>query len=61
MAKAEKSIDVPGGEKVNRRKLVTFAVMGAAILAAWNWSGRIPGIGPYAIRGKAFIRKILGG
>jgi len=61
MAKSIINFDIPKGEKFTGPKWVTFAVMGAATLAVWNYSGRIPGIGPYAIRAKAFIRKALGG
>ena len=61
MAKAWINFNIPRGEKFTGRKWLTFAVMGGATVAVWNWSGRIPGIGPYAIKGKAWIRKVLGG
>jgi len=55
------NFNIPRGEKFTGRKWLTFAVMGAATIAVWNWSESIPGIGPYAGRAKSFVRKVVGG
>ena len=56
------NFNIPKGEgKFTGRKWWTFAVFAGATVAAWNWSERIPGIGPYAFRAKTFIRKVIGG
>lgn len=61
MGKALINFNIPKGEKFTGPKWLTFAVMGAATIAVWNWSERIPGIGPYAAKAKAFVRKAVGG
>jgi len=60
MGKAWINFNIPKGEKFTGPKWLTFAVMGAATLAVWNYSGRIPVIGPYAVKAKAFVRKVVG-
>lgn len=55
------NFNIPKGEQFTGRKWWTFAVFAAATVAAWNWSERIPGIGPYAGKAKSFIRKVVGG
>lgn len=56
------NFNIPKGEgNFTGRKWVTFAAFAVATVAVWNWSGRIPMIGPYAIKAKAFITKAVGG
>lgn len=62
MGKAWINFNIPKGEgKFTGRRWFTFAVFAGATIAAWNWSGQIPVVGPYALKGKAWIRKALGG
>lgn len=62
MAKAWINFNIPKGEgNFTGKKWFTYAVYGGATIALWNWSGHIPGIGPYAIKAKAWVRKALGG
>ena len=62
MGKAWINFNIPKGEgNFTGKKWVTFGVFALATVAAWNWSGRIPGVGPYAIRAKAWITKAAGG
>ena len=60
MGKAWINFNIPKGEKFTGPKWVTFAVMAAATIAVWNYSSRIPGVGPTLTKAKAFIRKTVG-
>lgn len=62
MAKAWINFNIPKGEgNFTGKKWVTYIVYAGVTIAVWNWSGQIPGVGPYAIRAKAWLRKLLGG
>lgn len=59
--KAWINFNIPKGEgKFTTPKWITFVAFAGATVAAWNWSGKIPYVGPYAIKAKAFIRKVVG-
>lgn len=60
MGKAWINFDIPKGEKFTGPKWVTFGVMALATIAVWNYSSRIPVVGPTVTRAKAFIRKAIG-
>ena len=60
MGKAWINFNIPKGEPFTGRKWVTFAVMAAATVAVWNYSDRLPGVGPPLAKVKAFVRKIVG-
>jgi len=60
MGKAWINFNIPKGETFTRAKWVTFAVMSAATIAAWNYSERIPVVGPTLVKVKAFIRRAVG-
>jgi len=62
MGKAWINFNIPKGEgNFTGKRWITYAVYGGATIALWNWSGKIPVVGPYAIKAKAYIRKALGG
>ena len=54
------NFNVPKAGKITTNRLIGAAVTGAIVIAAWNWSERIPGIGKYAAVGKYYISKALG-
>lgn len=60
MGKPLINFNIPKGEKFTRAKWVTFAVMGAATIAVWNYADRLPVVGPSLTKVKAFIRKAVG-
>jgi len=61
MSKALINFTIPGGGgKLTSGRLVGAAVTGAVLIAAWNYSDKIPVIGIYAAQGKSIIRKALG-
>lgn len=54
------NIKVPKAGRITTGRLVGAAVMGGMLIAAWNWSERIPGVGKYAALGKYYIARGLG-
>lgn len=60
MAKAWINFNIPRGEKFTGPKWLTFAVMGAATIAVWNYADRIPVVGPTLTTVKTFVRKVIG-
>ena len=60
MAKAWINFNIPRGEKFTGPKWLTFAVMGAATLAVWNYADRMPVVGPTLTKVKEAVRKVIG-
>ena len=60
MGKAWINFNIPKGEKFTGPKWLTFAVMGAATIAVWNYADRIPVVGPALGKAKVFVRKVIG-
>lgn len=54
------NFNVPKAGRITTGRVVGVAVSGAIIIAAWNWSERIPGVGKYAALGKYYVAKALG-
>jgi len=54
------NFNVPKAGRITTGRVVGVAVSGAIIIAIWNWSDRIPGVGKYAAFGKYYILKALG-
>ncbi|MBA7633995.1 hypothetical protein ES703_41566 [subsurface metagenome] len=61
MGKAWLNFNIPKGEKFTGPKWLTFAVMAAATVAVWNYSDRIPYVGPPLGKVKTFVLKVVGG
>ena len=51
---------VPKAGRITTGRIVGVAVCGMIVIAAWNWSDRIPGVGKYAAVGKYYVAKALG-
>lgn len=60
MSKAWINFNIPKGEKFTGPKWLTFAVMAAATVAVWNYSDKIPVVGPAVGKVKTFILKVVG-
>lgn len=61
MSKALINFNIPGGDgKITRKRLVGAAVTGAVLVAAWNYSSKLPVVGVYAAQAKGVILKGLG-
>lgn len=60
MGKALINFNIPKGETFTRAKWVTFAVFAAATIAVWNYSDRVPVVGPTLGKVKTFVRKVVG-
>ena len=54
------NVKVPKVGAISLRNVVWVGLAGAAAVAAWNWSSKIPYVGPYAVQAKTVIVKALG-
>lgn len=55
------NFNVPRAGRITTNRLIGAAVTGGIIIAAWNWSSRLPGAaGTYAEKGKFYVMKALG-
>ncbi len=54
------NVKVPKVGAISLRNVVWVGLAGAAAVAAWNWSNKIPYAGPYIAQGKAYVVKALG-
>lgn len=60
--KALLNVKIPAtSERLTTKKLIVAAVTGAAVIAIWNWSEKIPVIGQHIAVGKYYISRALGG
>ena len=60
MAKPLLNINIPKVGRIKTRDVLYVAVISAGLIAAWNWSNKIPYVGPYAVKAKTLIVKALG-
>ena len=58
--KALININVPKVGRVKTRDFLYVAVVGAGLVAAWNWSSKIPVAGPHIVKVKEVVVKALG-
>jgi len=60
MGKPLINVNIPKVGRIKTRDVLYVAVITAGLLAAWNWSERIPGVGKYAALGKYYVSQALG-
>ena len=60
MGKPLININVPKVGRIKTRDVLYVAVIGAGLVAAWNWSNKIPYVGPQIVKAKVVILKGLG-
>jgi hypothetical protein len=60
MGKPLININVPKVGRIKTRDVLYVAVITSGLIAAWNWSDRIPGVGKYAAVGKYYALLALG-
>ena len=60
MGKPLININVPKVGRIRTRDVLYVTVIGAGVAAAWNYSNRIPYVGPYAVKAKSAVVKALG-
>jgi len=54
------NFNVPKAGRITTGRVVGVAASAAIIIAVWNWSEQIPGVGKYAALGKYYISRVLG-
>jgi len=54
------NFNVPKAGRITVNRLIGAAVTGAIIIAVWNWSEQIPGVGQYIALGKYYVMVGLG-
>ncbi|MBA7496753.1 hypothetical protein ES702_07362 [subsurface metagenome] len=54
------NVDVPAVGKITTQDLVRFAFLAVVVVAAWNYSDRIPVVGPTVGKVKTFVRRAVG-
>lgn len=54
------NINVPKVGRIRTRDVLYVTVIAGGVIAAWNWSNKIPYIGPQIVKGKEVIVKALG-
>jgi hypothetical protein len=54
------NLNVPKVGRITTQDVLRFAFLAFGIVAVWNWSERIPGIGPTVTTCKSYIRKAIG-
>jgi len=60
MGKALINVNVPKAGRIKSNDIIRYAVIGGVVIAIWNYSSRIPVVGPYADTAKGYVRWILG-
>ena len=54
------NFNIPRAGRITSDRLIGAAVVGCILIGAWNWSSRIPTVGPYADKAKSYVRMALG-
>jgi len=54
------NFNVPKAGRITTDRIIGFVVVGGIVVAAWNWSNKIPGAGPYIVKGKEVLLRGLG-
>ena len=54
------NVNVPAVGRVTTQDFVRFAFLAVVVVAAWNYSDRIPVVGPTVGRAKNFVRRAIG-
>lgn len=60
MSKPLINVNVPAVGRVTTQDFVRFAFLAVVVVAAWNYSDRIPVVGPTVGKAKDFVRKAVG-
>jgi len=60
MGKPLINVNIPKVGRIKTRDVLYVGVIGAGIIAVWNWSSRIPKVGWYASYAKSKILYALG-
>lgn len=60
MGKPLINVNVPAVGRVTTQDFVRFAFLAVVVVAAWNYSERLPVVGPTVSKAKAFVRTAVG-
>lgn len=60
MGKPLLSVNVPAVGRVTTQDFVRFAFLALGVVVVWNYSDRLPVVGPTMGKAKAFIRRAVG-
>jgi len=60
MGKPLININVPKVGRITTQDVLRFTFLALGVAAAWNYSDRLPVVGPTFGKAKAFVRKAVG-
>lgn len=60
MGKPLININVPKVGRITTQDVLRFTFLALGVAAAWNYSDRLPVVGPTLGKAKAFVRKAVG-
>lgn len=60
MSKPLINVNIPKVGRIKTQDVLYVAVITGGLIAAWNWSDRIPGVGKYVAMGKYYVLLALG-
>lgn len=60
MGKPLININVPKVGRIQTQDVLRFSFLALALMAVWNYSDRLPVVGPTLGKAKAFVRKAVG-
>ena len=60
MGKPLININVPKVGRITTQDVLRFTFLALGVAAAWNYSDRLPVVGPALGKAKAFVRKAVG-
>lgn len=60
MGKPLININVPKVGRIQTQDVLRFSFLALGVLAIWNYSDRLPVVGPTLGKAKAFVRKAVG-
>ena len=60
MGKPLININVPKVGRITTQDVLRFSFLALGVAAVWNYSDRLPYVGPYFGTAKAFVRRAIG-
>lgn len=60
MGKPLININVPKVGRITTQDVLRFTFLALGVAAVWNYSDRLPVVGPTLGKAKAFVRKVVG-
>ncbi len=60
MGKPLININVPKVGRITTQDVLRFSFLALGVAAVWNYSDRLPVVGPTLAKAKAFVRKAIG-